>query len=197
MKPVSQLQSLDVGHYLNIGVKYIVAAFPHFVDYVAQIIGFLNGIALVVSFMLLVGIILSMERLKAIRAKEEEIYDAHVEPAYDESDSAKADPALAVRWQKVLEHAESQNENDWRQAIIEADIMLEDILRKVGLTGDTIGDLLKGADRADFKSLDAAWDAHKVRNRIAHDGSAFSLSQHEAKRVVNLYKQVFEEFFYI
>ena len=63
--------------------------------------------------------------------------------------------------------------------------------------GDDLGSKLRGATKADFKTLDQAWEAHKVRNDIAHDGSNFLLSQREAKRVINLYRQVFEEFYYI
>ena len=32
------------------------------------------------------------------------------------------------------------------------------------------------------------------RNQIAHEGSAFELNQHEVRRIIDLYKQVFEEF---
>ena len=63
--------------------------------------------------------------------------------------------------------------------------------------GDSIGEKLKKVEKADFKTLDEAWEAHKFRNQIAHEGSTMSVNQYEAKRVVNLYKKVFEEFYYI
>jgi hypothetical protein len=62
--------------------------------------------------------------------------------------------------------------------------------------GNTLGDKLKQATRGDFKTLDAAWEAHRVRNQIAHEGSDFILTKHEAKRVIALYETVFEEFKY-
>ncbi len=97
-------------------------------------------------------------------------------------------------WQKILNLIESLNESDWRLAIIEADIILAAILEDLSLPGDTIGDKLKAVERSDFTTIDNAWEAHKVRNQIAHGGSSFMLNQRETKRVIGLYQSVFEEF---
>lgn len=97
-------------------------------------------------------------------------------------------------WERVLTLINSLNENDWRLAIIEADIMLDDILSKLSLPGDTIGDKLKAVERSDFTTIDNAWEAHKIRNQIAHEGPSFRLNHHEAKRVIGLFETVFNEF---
>ncbi len=99
-------------------------------------------------------------------------------------------------WDRVINHVESYNESEWRLAVIEADIMLSELLDTMNLGGDSIGDKLKGVERSDFTTLDLAWEAHKVRNQIAHD-PAFMLSQREAKRVIALYEQVFKEFAFV
>lgn len=101
------------------------------------------------------------------------------------------------KWDKVLEHVSSMNPSDWRLSILEADILLEEVLKRAGYQGESIGDRLKAADRATFKSLDSAWEAHKIRNSIAHQGSDFNLSQREAKRVIGLFEEVFKEFDFI
>jgi len=101
------------------------------------------------------------------------------------------------RWQKVLDLINSPNESDWRLAIIEADTMLHAILTRMQYAGDSIGEMLKGVERSDMKTLNDAWEAHKVRNRIAHEGSAVALSKHEAEHAINLYQRVFEEFHYV
>jgi hypothetical protein len=82
-------------------------------------------------------------------------------------------------------------------AIIEADIMLDTMLTKIGYDGNTVAEKLKNVEESDFVTLQKAWEAHKVRNRIAHDGSKFKISRGEAERVVNLFEQVFKEFYYI
>lgn len=109
------------------------------------------------------------------------------------------DPVVSSnpKWERVLTHMESSNENDWRLAVIEADIMLSELLDVMHLSGDTIGDKLKAVEKSDFTTLDQAWEAHKVRNQIAHDGQDFHLSQREAKRVIGMYEAVFKEFEFI
>jgi SH3-like domain-containing protein len=98
------------------------------------------------------------------------------------------------RWERVLSHTISQNENDWRLAIMEADIMLGDLLETMSLPGNTIGDKLKAIEKSDFLTLDNAWEAHKVRNLIAHEGMNHKITQKEVNRVIDLYKSVFDEF---
>src|SRR3989344_4525751 len=103
-----------------------------------------------------------------------------------------------IRWKKVMDLLNAQGESDWRLAIMEADNILADLLVKMGYTaGSTIGEKLKTIEPSDFLTLSSAWDAHKVRNRIAHEGSAFRLTHREATRVIDLYSKVFEEFHYI
>ena len=80
---------------------------------------------------------------------------------------------------------------------MEADIMLEEMLNKMGYKGNGIGEMLKQIEESDFITLNKAWEAHKVRNNIAHRGGDQVLSKDEAERVVGLYKKVFEEFYYI
>lgn len=101
------------------------------------------------------------------------------------------------RWASIERHMDTENENDWRQAILEADIILDEMVERMGYKGENLGERLKNIEASDFKTLQNAWEAHKVRNRIAHDGSEYTLSRHEAKRVIELYKSVFQEFEYI
>ncbi|MBI1975430.1 MAG: hypothetical protein HYS59_00320 [Candidatus Vogelbacteria bacterium] len=101
------------------------------------------------------------------------------------------------RWVEVESHVGSDNSSDWRIAILEADAMLDELLDLLGYSGESLGEKLKIVRRGDFKTLDDAWEAHKVRNILAHEGSAYQLSHRQAKRVIDLYRRVFEEFNYI
>ncbi|MFA7285916.1 MAG: hypothetical protein WC011_03680 [Candidatus Paceibacterota bacterium] len=101
------------------------------------------------------------------------------------------------RWLAVTEYINSENQNDWRLAIIEADSMLESLVDNLGFKGDTFGEKLKSIDPNKFKSLSALWDAHNVRNRIAHEGTEFGISHYEAKRVISIYEQIFRDYAFI
>ena len=106
-------------------------------------------------------------------------------------------PEENARWKHVELLMSSHNPSDWRQAVIEADVMLEDMLDKMGYPGVSIGDKLKNIEKSDFETLDRAWEAHKVRNRIAHDGSEYKISFDEVSRVIGLYHDVFKEFYWV
>jgi len=196
---------IDSGHYTSplpdasswlVSIfDWVVGLFPSLIPLVKSLFGTLVGLSFVVSLFFLIGIIYCVENLKRIRLKEEEIHDAKVEEGFETRETG--DTVMAHRWESATKHIASDNPNDWKQAIIEADIILEDLLTKMGYRGDSIGEKLKKVAKGDMKSLDEAWEAHKVRNQIAHEGSSFSLNHHEAKNVIGMYRKVFEEFYYI
>ena len=101
------------------------------------------------------------------------------------------------RWEGVKILASSPNDSDWRRAIIEADIMLDQYLTDRGYPGETLGEKLKNANPLQFTTLDLAWEAHRMRNAIAHLGEAFPLTERDIRATVDLYQRVFEEFDYI
>ncbi len=98
------------------------------------------------------------------------------------------------RMADIEQHIASDRPNDWKLAIIEADIILGQILDKAGYAGASIGEQLKSASSHAFKTIDDAWEAHKVRNQIAHEGSDFVLTQKLARETIPRYKRVFAEF---
>ena len=106
-------------------------------------------------------------------------------------------PPENPRWVEVEQHMQSMNQSDWRLAILEADIMLYDMLDQMGYQGDSIGEKLKAVEPASFMTLDDAWRAHKVRNTIAHEGGTFVLSRSEAERTIKQFEKVFREFYYV
>lgn len=111
----------------------------------------------------------------------------------DEDAEAEKKAHNAERWAAVVENVGSASDSDWRLAILEADIVLDDMLKDMGTLGDTLGDRLKSVNEHTLPSVQKAWEAHLVRNKIAHDGANFALSQHEARRVIGLFETVLKE----
>ncbi|MEK7588957.1 MAG: hypothetical protein AAB438_04030 [Patescibacteria group bacterium] len=143
-------------------------------------------------------------RMLEIRKKEHEHlhHEIHEYAHKQKEKEAKAEKGIESvsknpRWVSVLKSLSSENEADWKVAVIDADEMLADLMDELGFKGENLGEKLKLADRDKFHSLSAAWEVHTVRNRIAHEGSAFTLTTREAKRVIALYEQIFREFGYI
>jgi len=146
----------------------------------------------VISSFLIFWIVYYVLKIKEVEKLDEEIYGTIFVPKKGEDSSLKNE-----RWAKVLQHLEVESQAEWRAAIIEADIVLDEMTKKMGYHGDTLGERLKGVEKSDFNTLDLAWEAHKVRNTIAHQGSDYILTRREVKRVVNMYRMVFEEFHFI
>jgi hypothetical protein len=100
------------------------------------------------------------------------------------------------RWREVERLLDSDNESDWKLAIVEADKMLDELLVVLGYQGVSLGDRLLAVEKGDMLSLDDAWEAHKYRNKIAHE-PGFQVAEREAKRIVGMYKKVFQEYKFI
>ncbi len=155
----------------------------------------------VLAIFFIAVIIYATVRMFEIREKEHEHLHREIEE-YAHNQALKKEKEKETgpknrRWENILNYLFSNNENDWKQAILEADTMLFDLLTELGFQGETLGDKLKNVNTESFRSLDSAWEVHNIRNRIAHEGSAFSFSLHETKRVIALYEQIFRDFGYI
>jgi hypothetical protein len=138
--------------------------------------------------------IYSARKLKELDKEEEKIYGKMPEDTLLSPEGGKIVDKSEEKWQKIVAHANSENPAEWRVAIMEADIMLEELLRASGYIGEGVGELLKSVDPSDMLTLDAAWEAHKVRNRIAHSGTDFDLTDRETRRIISLFESVFKEF---
>lgn len=155
---------------------------------------YLKFAGVVLTVLAFAGIVYLIKRLGEVRKAESEMLKLRPEKSAEEGGSK---PAGDRSWERIMEHISSEGESDWKLAILEADIMLSNMLTAMGYRGDSIGEQLKQIEKSDFLTLDNAWEAHKIRNRIAHEGQSYAMSQHEARRVIELYRSVFEEFHYI
>ena len=99
-----------------------------------------------------------------------------------------------ARWDNIQQKVTEDSPESWRIAIIEADILLDETLTNAGYVGHSIGDKLKSANPESFTTVQSAWEAHKVRNEIAHVGSDFILTKKSAQDTVLHFERVFREF---
>lgn len=145
----------------------------------------------------------SLVRVLEIRKKEHAYleYEIHEYAQHKREEEKKKQEGAEIsgnpRWVKTLTYLFSESPGDWKLAVIEADAMLEALMGELGFKGANLGERLKSATQDTFRNLRVAWEVHTVRNRIAHEGLAFELSHHEAKRVIALYEKIFREYGYI
>lgn len=147
-------------------------------------------LAFFISAILLIGLIYALMRLSQFM-EAESAFIAQLEADYRTVYGAQTKNA---RWEDITRHLNSDNPNDWKLAIIEADVMLQELLESRGYPGNTVGEKLKSASPKSFQTLDAAWSAHKVRNQVAHSGTDFVLTKRVAQETITQYKMVLQEF---
>jgi len=83
--------------------------------------------------------------------------------------------AINNKRSEIEKLASSDNVIELKHAVMEADKLVDKILRLKGYGEGTFADRLKKAEQyTDRKVYQDLWDGHKVRNRIAHDESHIS-----------------------
>ena len=95
-------------------------------------------------------------------------------------------------WAKITARLETGRESEYKLAVIEADSMLNDILKRMGFGGETLGERLEKLTTAILPNLEQIWEAHKIRNNIVHDPD-YSLTLDEARRVLGIYEQALKD----
>jgi len=90
-----------------------------------------------------------------------------------------------------------KNIEDWKEAIIIADSILDDIFSRMGYKMDGLGEKLKNIEPIDFENLQEVWDAYKIRSKIAREGVNFEISHEEAKSALAKYEKGLKELKYI
>lgn len=83
------------------------------------------------------------------------------------------------------------NKTDWSHAIIHADMLLDEVMKKRKITGKTMGERMVNAQTR-FSANDAIWTAHKLANTIRQDG-AQKLSESIVKDTLVAFRQAMRD----
>ncbi len=154
--------------------------------------GLFAAISIFISLLLASLLIYCITRLIQVRRFEHQRFEAAAATV-----TAHDIPRTHLRWDRILGEIDSDSEQNWRMAILEADIMLGELLDSLGYRGETMADKMRAVERADFNTIDLAWEAHRMRNRIAHESSEMPLNPRDVRTAIDLYQRVFREFNFV
>jgi len=121
-------------------------------------------IAGTLSLVFAVGIVYVLMRLATFRKKEPRV-QTPTEPA------GQTGGLYSYEWTQVTSGLENASDADAALLIIEADSLVDRILKDMKLPGETMGERLQALGEQRFESIDDLWEAHKLRNQIAHEGA--------------------------
>ena len=148
-----------------------------------------------VSFVFLVGVVITIKKIVELSRKK-----ARLAASADSVRALRAEELFQKQskraWEDILQKAHSDNSSDWLSAVIQADAIFDDILKRMGVHGETMGERLQKLDASKLTSLQDIWEAHKLRNRIAHTPSTM-LRHDELLGAIAKYKKGLRELGYL
>lgn len=151
-----------------------------------QVIFPLKIISSVISSLLLIAIISLIFKIREqLKKPLEMIADSVAEKDMPEK-------VIVQKWQSVLDKLTKEDQDSYKLAVIEADKIFDDLLKRIGYQGKDMGERLKQLTPAQLSNLDEVWQAHKVRNQIAHQPD-FKITRAQAQRAVEIYQRALED----
>ncbi len=124
------------------------------IAFIGGILAFLWGIFSAISYtlsgLLFLGVLGSFFGLLFIRYQEIALYGTLAK-------STEETGQMRSRWQLILDKGMSASPKDWREGILEADVMLGEVLEKFGYAGATTADKLRAVPEGAFVTLPNAW----------------------------------------
>jgi hypothetical protein len=99
---------------------------------------------------------------------------------------------LIKRWEAILSRMESNNESQYKAALIEADAFADEVLASMSYHGANMKERLDHIKEYQLETKPELVVAHALRNRIIND-PGLSLSKEEAEENLDRYKLFFRE----
>ena len=95
------------------------------------------------------------------------------------------------KWLEIENSLDKNNLHSYMTAIMSADKLVDDALKKSHFKGSTMGERMKLAQKT-WSNSDNIWRAHKIRNRLVHE-SDFELDRKYALVALSAYKQALKD----
>ena len=100
---------------------------------------------------------------------------------------------VAQKWREIEQLMQLGGPSNFSRAVLEADKLLDHVLKSYRMPGLTMGDRLKaGKNRFSPEGYNAAWQGHKVRNEVVHNAE-YQLMDFSAKAAIENYHKAIKE----
>lgn len=98
---------------------------------------------------------------------------------------------IKKRWQEIESMLDRPGEMNYKLAVMEADKLLDFILKSMSMAGKDMGERIRFATFK-YGRLRKVWWAHVLRNQLVHEAT-FSLDRATAKRAIKTFRHALEE----
>ena len=152
-------------------------------DFGSSILGIFKIIFIFFLILFWIGIFYVAYQLREFRPRYKLVYDEKNVPQQK---------IARKRWEEIMSRFEMGTESDWRLAGIEADTLVEEVFKRIGFEGETLGERITSVSSQELSALADLREAHKLRNRLVHT-PGYKISKQETERSLSRYRKVLEE----
>lgn len=95
-------------------------------------------------------------------------------------------------WNKIIGRVKTNMETEFKLAVIEADLLLNEVLLRLGYAGANLTEKLEKTPKGKLSNHDQIREADLIYQKIVHDPS-YKLSRDETKKAILIFEQAFKD----
>lgn len=145
------------------------------IDINTNFLGILFYIIVIIAFLIMLFFV--FKKIKSL-IKRPELYGLNRE-------------GIKKRWNEIVELLNRKEETSWKLAVMEADKLLDHVLKSMATPGINLGERLRFIQHK-YPKIRNVWNAHKIRNRLVHEAN-FHLKHAQAIQAIKDFKKALEE----
>jgi len=167
----------EINNLINL-IPYIISPPPPFNQWLIIVRGVFIGISLLLTFVI---IYLILKTTWLSFSFSENIIELLT---YKPLGAGK----IIKQWQRIKSRLRIDSEAENKLAIIEADLILNSALEKIGFADKTFEERIKRLTSDLLPNTDQVLEAHKIYNNIVYDPD-YKLDSNEAKNIISIYEK--------
>ncbi len=172
--------------FLNVVIKVILDFRQAAGDYLGPRLYIFELVSVIISGILVWGIIFTVSKSGWLNKRIENWMDY-----LGVGDVGKRRQLKA--WNQIVKRIKTNDVSNWKMAILEADKLLDDILKGAGYRAETHDERIKQVGPEALSNIEQIREAHRVRNRVAQEPD-FTITKDEAIATLKIYKAAFQEY---
>jgi hypothetical protein len=91
-----------------------------------------------------------------------------------------------TRWDNVKNLIGTEDPDNWKAAVLESSVMLNEVLEIIGYEGETLGKKISGLTTEQLENLETIKKANEAKNEIVRNGE-YRITKEEAEKLVDTF----------
>lgn len=100
---------------------------------------------------------------------------------------------LKIQWDALKKKLETGDESEYKSAVLSADAIIDDLLKKMGYGGDDMEERLKNIPKGQIDNLEELEKAHLIKKQMISDKN-FKLDREKAEEAILSYEHLLRLF---